>query len=147
MVWGMASSAPVLPRWQETGILSQLRTGRHRIRDPQVGGRCEEQRSWGPGFLGSGPWASSAPRVRGPGSCPHFLPFLAPALGERGRGGERKGRKGPRVLRGSTGGAEKPGRGLSPGTRSGAGGRQEQRPGTRAGPHPFRAGAPMARPR
>nr|XP_060470226.1 ral guanine nucleotide dissociation stimulator-like 2 isoform X3 [Panthera onca] len=111
----------------------QLSVGRRGLQDPRVGG-SRAQRSWGPGLLGSGRWASRAPLVRNPGSCPHFLPFLAPAVGAGGRGGERKGREGPGAWRGGNGGAEKPRRGLGPGTRLGTGDRREQRLGTRAAP-------------
>lgn len=60
-------------------------------RIPESGVGEEERRTADPGLLGPGPWASSAPLVRRPGSCPHFLPFLAPALGASGRRGSGKG--------------------------------------------------------
>lgn len=104
------------------------------------------QRRWGPGLLGLGPWMSSAPLVHDPGSCPHFLPFLAPALGAGGRGGERKGREGSGVWRGGVPGVRKSRggdsvRGLDRGPETDG----DERPGTRAVPTPtekVRARAP-----
>uniref|UniRef100_A0A8D1WP03 Ral guanine nucleotide dissociation stimulator-like 2 n=1 Tax=Sus scrofa TaxID=9823 RepID=A0A8D1WP03_PIG len=80
---------------------------------------------------------SSAPLVHGPGSCPHFLPFLAPALGAGGRGGERKGREGSGVWRGGVPGVRKSRggdsvRGLDRGPETDG----DERPGTRAVPTP-----------
>lgn len=85
----------------------------------------------GPGSR-SQPPAPSAPLARGPGSCPHLLPLLAPALGAGGRRGERKGREG----------GSRRGTGLRKGregTRPGTGDRRELRPGPALSP-PARAG-------
>lgn len=79
---------------------------------------------------GSQPLASSTVLVGGPGSCPHFLPFLAPAVGRTRGGGKRKGREGPGAQRGAGGGRGKAGEGTLLRARDG----QEQRPGTRAQP-------------
>lgn len=102
----MSNSAPVLPGELETGIFIPIKCGATWA----PGSPCRGprgQRSWEPWLLGPGRWASSAALVRGPGSCPHFLPFLAPAVGAGGRGGERKGREGPGAWRGGNGGVRK----------------------------------------
>lgn len=128
------SNSPVLPRSWELESLSQFSRGDVGSRIPESVGP-EDSGAGDPGswVLAPGPGASSTPLVRGPGSCPHFLPFLAPALGAGGRWGERKGREGPGAWRGGTRGCGKAGEG----TRSGAGDRQEQLPGTRALPPPL----------
>lgn len=110
------SNSPVLPRSWRLESLSQFSRGDVGSRIPESVGP-EDSRAGDPGswVLAPGPWASSTPLVRGPGSCPHFLPFLAPALGAGGRWGERKGREGPGAWRGGTRGCGKAGEG----TRSG----------------------------
>lgn len=140
----MSNSALALPWGLKTGIFIPIQCGATWAPGSRNGGGLSTA-ELGPGLLGPGPWASSAPLVRGPGSCPHFLPFLAPALGAGGRGGSGKGGRARQPCGGVQGVAEKPGKGLGPGTRSGAGDRREQRPGTRAAPTPpeqVRARAP-----
>ncbi|XP_044632321.2 ral guanine nucleotide dissociation stimulator-like 2 isoform X1 [Equus asinus] len=131
----MSNSALALPWGLKTGIFIPIQCGATWAPGSRNGGGLSTA-ELGPGLLGPGPWASSAPLVRGPGSCPHFLPFLAPALGAGGRGGSGKGGRAREPCGGVQGVAEKPGKGLGPGTRSGAGDRREQRPGTRAAPTP-----------
>lgn len=108
----MSDSAPAPPQGSRLHYT-------HPVRATRVPG--SQSRRWGwageggaqDGGAGApGSWTSSAPLVRGPDSCPHFLPFLAPALRADGRRGERKGREGREPGGGSTGASEKPGRGL-----------------------------------
>lgn len=61
-------------------------------------GGLEDSGSRDPSYWVLAPGRPAPPLVRGPSSCSHFLPFLAPVLeagGRRGGGGvERKGREG-----------------------------------------------------